>query len=453
MLEEADDIDPVEWYRRADSISSRQFCLSSERRNLTAGSVAARRILKTLNVLRPAELGGLHGAFLSDTEYASNIPIIIDTGASFSLTPFMEDFVSVLDDPDVDELYGPSDSVAVKGSGWVEWKVRDSTGQIALVRTRAYFVPEANVRLLSPQVYFGMAGAGNCSFDSENVAINAPNGAELNFEFEKTSKLPFMLLSEHAEFVGTSNTARIALTTAESISKVRNVLQDQNLNLAPWEKEVSLVHQRLGHAGVTWCQSLMKKKKGVLGSPEPPIIKTEFKKAATCKPPLCVACQLAKQFRRPTGDVVHKKVKAVEGAIRRRAEAPGDEVSCDQFVCGLPRRLPHTRGREGPNDRYHGGTIFIDHYSRKIFLKCQVSLRVGETLRAKEEFETLAAKDRVQLKSFRCDNHPFASAEFKADIEAKEQTISHCGAGAHHQNGVSESQRPGSALLPDGLEP
>ena len=232
-LEEEDDVDPADWLRKATSLSNRQFCLSSQEQALSAGFVAARTLLTKLNVERPPELGGLHGTFLAEGEHSANVPIIIDTGASFSLTPFWEDFVSPIEDPDIEHMYGLADSVAVKGSGWVEWKVRDNLGQVALVRTRAYYVPTATVRLLSPQVYFGLQNGGSCTFDSDNMTMNTPDGLELNFEFQKTSNLPFMLLSENTEFVGTPGGARISLSTADALSKIRNALQSQNLNMTP----------------------------------------------------------------------------------------------------------------------------------------------------------------------------------------------------------------------------
>ena len=183
----------------------------------------------------------------------------------------------------------------------------------------------------------------------------------------------------------------------------------------------------------------MRKRKGVLGSPEPPILDTIFKTTGTLKDiPMCPACNLAKQLRRSTGSVTVQQVPENVGAIRRWATAPGELICCDQYVCGLPGRLPHTRGRESQAERYHGGTIFVDAYSSKIFIRNQVSLRTGETLLGKAEFEAYAAQFNVKLKSFRCDNHPFSSQEFLDDLALKEQTVTYCGVGAHHMNGVAE---------------
>ncbi|KAG7358094.1 hypothetical protein IV203_014681 [Nitzschia inconspicua] len=117
---------------------------------------------------------------------------------------------------------------------------------------------------------------------------------------------------------------------------------------------------------------------------------------------------------------------------------PGDCISVDQYVSSVPGRLPHTAGKESSKDKYHGGTIFVDHATSFLFLVNQVSLRAGETINSKVAFERFAHSCGHRLQSFRADNMPFDSAEFKADLVAKNQTISLSGVGAHHQNGVAE---------------
>ena len=59
-------------------------------------------------------------------------------------------------------------------------------------------------------------------------------------------------------------------------------------------------------------------------------------------------------------------------------------------------------------------------------------------MEGKHRFDRFAALFGIKLEHFRADNHPFASKEFKADLEMCSQTISYSGVGAHFQNGVSE---------------
>ena len=88
--------------------------------------------------------------------------------------------------------------------------------------------------------------------------------------------------------------------------------------------------------------------------------------------------------------------------------------------------------------QYHGGTIFVDHYSGFIFIGNQVSLRAGETAATKRAFDRFARDHGVKLQHFRLDNSPFDCAEFREDLADQGQTVDFSGAGAHHQNGVAE---------------
>ena len=47
------------------------------------------------------------------------------------------------------------------GIGTVKWKIIDQLGQIATIETTAYYIPEAEVRLFSPQLYFLENKGGN----------------------------------------------------------------------------------------------------------------------------------------------------------------------------------------------------------------------------------------------------------------------------------------------------
>ena len=74
-----------------------------------------------------------------------------------------------------------------------------------------------------------------------------------------------------------------------------------------------------------------------------------------------------------------------------------------------------------------------------MFLKHQVSLSAGETVRAKHAFEQKAASYGVNVKAYRADNMPFKAQKFVDDLKLKGQGITYSGTGAHHQNGVAEN--------------
>jgi hypothetical protein len=75
-----------------------------------------------------------------------------------------------------------------------------------------------------------------------------------------------------------------------------------------------------------------------------------------------------------------------------------------------------------------------------------------ETLKSKLAFEKFALSHGVHIKHYHADNGRFKDNLFTKSIENKGQTISFCGVGAHHQNGIAEKrigdlQRRATTLL------
>jgi hypothetical protein len=82
------------------------------------------------------------------------IPIIIDTGASISVTVLKLDFVGQIHEVDPGQsLQGLNNEVKVHEQGTVCWTIHDQFDRIWTIQMLAYYVPDATVRLLSPQTH------------------------------------------------------------------------------------------------------------------------------------------------------------------------------------------------------------------------------------------------------------------------------------------------------------
>jgi hypothetical protein len=57
----------------------------------------------------------------------------------------------------------------------------------------------------------------------------------------------------------------------------------------------------------------------------------------------------------------------------------------NQYISSVPGSLP--AGKEKPNEKYNGRTIFVNHASSYIHLTHQVSLQAGEKLKSKLGFK------------------------------------------------------------------
>jgi hypothetical protein len=85
-------------------------------------------------------------------------------------------------------------------------------------------------------------------------------------------------------------------------------------------------------------------------------------------------------------------------------------------------------------------TIFVDHATDFSCVYHQTSMTSEETLKSKLAFEKFALSHGVHIKHYQADNGRFKGNLFTKSIEDKGQTISFCGVGAHHQNGIAEKR-------------
>jgi hypothetical protein len=358
-----------------------------------------------------------------------NLPVVLDTGASTSLTPVLTDFIGPLIPAPIDEIRGLTATTRVIGKGTVQWVLRDYWNVTGVIKTTAYYVPDASIRLFSPQSFFQEhSNSGRCVIQGQKTTMELPDKTVLEFPYNPMSNLPLMLPDSTVP-VGLE---RAALASFAASTSLLSVTDQTNQNLRPAQKELLLLHFKLGHAGFQWCQTLCR-------LPADPFCESVFlpkhPNISSCDAPLCTACQLSKQSRR--SPPITTQINPTP-SLRRDNLQPGECISIDQYISAQPGRLPHTKGKESKSDQYNGGTLFVDHASGYIFLRNQVSLTAGETLRAKKSFEQFASSVGVSLQRFHADNVPFNSKEFRRNLETNGQPIVFSGTGAHHQNGVAE---------------
>jgi hypothetical protein len=376
------------------------------------------------------------------TDDLARLPIVLDTGASISVSPVRADFLGDLQPAPGHTLRGLNHSTEVGGVGTVEWSIIDLVGTVRIIRTRTYFVPAATIRLFSPQVYFQEHHPQSyltCIVDATRVHLTVPDKTVLEFPFHGCNNLPLMLPYLDDPTVGlTSHDAVFLASPTAGLMSCLSVADESNQNLTASQRELLKWHWRLGHANFQWVQALFANPRGDDPRPDLPILSSTVARVSSCPIPLCAACQVGKQSRRGARTHVEHQVPEKEMTLRANQLSPGDVVHIDQYVSAFLGRLPHTKGKEPKKDQYCGGTIFVDGASSFIFLVHQVSLRAGETVQAKHAFEQYASEFGVRFKRFRADNTPFNSATFQDDLRAHNQSITFSGTGAHHQNGVAE---------------
>jgi hypothetical protein len=108
------------------------------------------------------------------------LPIVIDNGASCTITPTLSDFTSTHTKSDTASL-GSLTTVQTKvsGQGPIEWDIEDANGVLKKLRTISYYVPEATIRLFSPQAYFKANPKGSLTLNIDGIFLHMPCGTSL----------------------------------------------------------------------------------------------------------------------------------------------------------------------------------------------------------------------------------------------------------------------------------
>jgi hypothetical protein len=153
------------------------------------------------------------------------------------------------------------------------------------------------------------------------------------------------------------------------------------------------------------------------------------------KPPMCNDCCGAKATRKPWRS---KSAKYNQRHLKK-ATHPGGVISVDQLESSIPGFIGQMTGKL-TRQCIVASTVFVDHASDFSYVYHQTSMTSEETLKSKLEYEKFALSHGVHIKHYLADNGRLKDDLFTKIIEDKGQTISFCGVGAHHQNGIAEKE-------------
>jgi GAG-pre-integrase domain len=183
------------------------------------------------------------------------------------------------------------------------------------------------------------------------------------------------------------------------------------------EEELLLWHQRLAHMPFTALQHMAK-------------VGHLPKRLAKIPHPKCQACMIRKAKKVPW------RVKGQVSHINN-ATKPGEGVSVDQLESSMPGLIAQLKGIPTIR-RYKYVTVFVDNYTRFMYVQLQQSNTSDETLQAKKDFESLADRLGVRVSNYHADNGRFANNSFIQHCRAQGQGLTYCGVHAHFQNSIAE---------------
>ena len=151
-------------------------------------------------------------------------------------------------------------------------------------------------------------------------------------------------------------------------------------------------------------------------------------------PPLCVACQFSAVHCRPW----RMKGKKSGSIHIPEKTYPGDGVLADKIVSDQPGLIPQISDFLTSQSLW-GCTTFVDHVSNYVYVYLMRNFSLSETVLAKNSLEKLMAQSGLTVKHYHTDNIRFDDNGFIDAINQRDQNITFCGVGAHHQNGIVEN--------------
>jgi hypothetical protein len=174
----------------------------------------------------------------SQRDYNEDLSIVIDTGASWSVTPFLMDFVSSINESSLDSLYSLDGQIQVCGKGTVQWTVQDQMGVVRTLRHTGLYVPRASVRLFSLQTYCMEHNGDGMLCTPQGIVLTLNDHSTLCVPWHQQSNLTYLLTQKLYEQVHGRNSTLHQRMLCESTFQIPAgqaplscVLDDANLNL------------------------------------------------------------------------------------------------------------------------------------------------------------------------------------------------------------------------------
>jgi hypothetical protein len=328
--------------------------------------------------------------------------------------------------------------------GCICWAVKDtSDGETKVIEIFGLHIPTVGVHLLSLQVLRKTHGIGG-SIEDDSVLLCSKSGdVKLFAKLNDMSNLPIL------QMTGMPKTSSVWMDTFQdlnrdgsssspsSLSAHLSVIDPNNCNMTPGEKELILWHYRLSHYNLAKVQSLCKDRQWMCLSPKitDESISTSLilptKHASTIKTATknikCCPCCMAKQSKRsscskpPSSNDPSRKLKT--GHL-----SPGECISIDHYVS--PVKARHRSGY-GKRCSFVGGALYVDHASCRILHEPQSDLTVESTLHGTKLLEQEAESVGVSIKSYHLDNGVFCAKAFKDHCRSLKQSITFSDVGAH----------------------
>ena len=368
-----------------------------------------------------------------------------------------------------DQVLGVSgEAVAPQGIGSIRLRIEDDLNDIHTIHLHGIrYLPEAPINIFVPQVFSQQCQAegdskASCSISADSISLHwAGENGKLANKYVPLNKsnvgirftasgykqfrafaalcgMPTTFISDDETDKPTNPSAEGPITMTPSDtptdkpqrSESEGVTTDFTVNptiipsddqdeplLKSDQAALIRLHEQLSHC--SFAQLKQMAEQGIIP-----------RKLAKVPPPKCPSCLYGKAHWKPWR--MHKIDPKIKPSI-----VSGAVVSINQLESPVLGFVPIAKGQPTVC-QYRGASVFVDHTSDFTCIHMHYHLTTDETIDAEHVFEGLAEQHRVRILHYQCVNGRFVDKAFVDDVQVAHQTITFCGIGAHHQNGVAK---------------
>ena len=117
--------------------------------------------------------------------------VVFDTGTTKPISFNKDDFIGELRPPVQPLLMrGISQGLHVAGIGMLAWHFLDDAGDVQVIETEGYYIPELSLQLLSPQAYFRENQGGHMRVEGHTCKFIWKNNAIMTIAYDESSHIP-----------------------------------------------------------------------------------------------------------------------------------------------------------------------------------------------------------------------------------------------------------------------
>jgi hypothetical protein len=343
------------------------------------------------------------------------VPLILDTGASVSISPCRTDFISPIRPAQHITIKGVASGLNVAGTGNMAYTFINDAGDTQTITLKnSLYVPQSALRLICPR----QIGASTGHHADGLYATAARShliveGQLTTLAYDHLSQLPVLFtkpgITTYLNFVENLHAFHNAPSSTNSLAD----------NLTKRQRQKLYLHELSAHEGFKNLNHWIRK--GVFPGVDPTLSQEPD--------PICSACAFGKARR-----LSHK---THTGHISSQHTIPGQGISADGMESSTPGR-PFTTNGSPSKLRYNFVSFWIDHMSSYVYVTFHASKATTELVHSKTEFEQFALRYGVSIKNIRADNGVYLAQLFKDSCMKHQQNLTFCAVGAHWQNGVTE---------------